>query len=259
MSGKIYRVPALEKGLDILEALADGVGPMTLTDLSEFLGRGGNEIFRMISCLQSRGYLRRANGGGYELSMKLLALAQKIEPVHTLVEAASGEMRRLGKITGESCHLGILEGADLVVIHRNESPKPVRLAVEVGGRFPAICTVSGRLLLSALPPEESARVLQSDPGWLDLPPKERRALKQKLELIRCKGVSTAVGETVKGVADVAVGCGYPGTKLFASLAISMLSPSNSKIDPGKLTAPLKECAERIQANLGNIEPNFQVE
>jgi DNA-binding IclR family transcriptional regulator len=250
MVGSIYRVPALEKGLDLLETLATFAVPLTLTDLAAAVGRGNNEIFRMVSCLEARGYLQRENGGGYRLTLKLHALAQKTEPLAELVRVAAPEMKLLSGETGESCHLGLLEGAELVVVHRNESPRPVRLAVEVGGRFPAIHTVSGRLLLSALGEEERDMVLEDDPAWQALEGTQRRKIADLIRSVARSGVSTAVSETVEGVADTAVGCGFPGTPLFAALAISRLSPARGKPDPLRFAAPLRRCAARIHKRLG---------
>lgn len=250
MSGSPYRVPALEKGLDLLEALAGSPDPLTLTALARAVGRNNNEIFRMLSCLEERGYLRRDPSGSYRLSLKLFTLVQATEPVRELIRAAAPEMKALSLDICESCHLGVLEGSELVVIHRNESPRPVRLAVEVGGRFPALRTVSGRMLLSALSETELAQTLDGDPTWKKLNTGGRAKMLRQLTQIAQKGVSTAVSETVEGVADAAVSCGFPGTRIHASLAVSMLSSPQAKIDPRKLAGPLRQSAERIRQCLG---------
>lgn len=250
VSAQPYRVPALEKGLDLLEVLASNTEPLTLTALARAVGRNNNEIFRMLSCLEERGYLRRDGSGSYRISLKLLSLVQSIEPVRELVRAAAPEMKALSEETGQSCHLGILEGNELVVIHRHESPHPVRLVVEVGRRFSAISTVSGRLLLSALPEEQLAWVLEEDAGWQKLSPAGRTKLHKSIATIGKEGLSTAVSESLEGVADAAVGCGFPGTPLHASVAISMLVPAHAKADPRKLETPLRRCAARILHRLG---------
>ncbi|MEP7187683.1 MAG: helix-turn-helix domain-containing protein, partial [Roseiflexaceae bacterium] len=42
-----YYVPALEKGLDILECLAAQGVPLTPAQIARAIGRGANELFRM--------------------------------------------------------------------------------------------------------------------------------------------------------------------------------------------------------------------
>jgi len=256
MAETIYRVPALEKGLDLIETLAVSAEPITLTDLAAALGRGNNEIFRMVSCLEQRGYLLRESGGAYRLTLKLHGLVQKFEPLGALVRAAAPEMKLLSVETGESCHLGLLEGSDLVVIHRNESPRPIRLAVEVGGRFPAIHTVSGRLLLSAMDEGRRTQVLEEDRAWRALDASQRRKINDLIRQIANSGVSTATSETVEGVSDIAVGCGFQGTLLFAALAIPQLPPPRGKADPLRLATPLRNCAVRIAKRLGASPPSL---
>ena len=51
-----YAAPALEKGLDILEVLANAEQPMGLNVLAKAMGRTVSEIFRMAVTLEHRGY-----------------------------------------------------------------------------------------------------------------------------------------------------------------------------------------------------------
>jgi DNA-binding IclR family transcriptional regulator len=57
-----YPVPALEKGLDLLEFLSAQGVPQSLADLARGLGRSASEIFRMLNCLERRGYIGRDDG-----------------------------------------------------------------------------------------------------------------------------------------------------------------------------------------------------
>ena len=54
-----YSAPALIKGLDILELLAERRQDLTMKEIAEGLGRTKNELFRMIVALQERGYIQR--------------------------------------------------------------------------------------------------------------------------------------------------------------------------------------------------------
>jgi len=59
-----YAAPALEKGLDILELLAEVGEPLSTREIAERLARSKSEIFRMVFVLQQRGYLAREAGTG---------------------------------------------------------------------------------------------------------------------------------------------------------------------------------------------------
>jgi Fic family protein len=70
-----YRAPALDKGLDILELLAEQKEGLTRAEITKLLGRNASEMYRMLERLVARQYVvRSAAGDRYSLSLKLYAL-----------------------------------------------------------------------------------------------------------------------------------------------------------------------------------------
>ena len=68
-----YRAPALDKGLDILELLADQPEGLTRGEIVKALDRGPSEIYRMLERLVARQYvLRSLAGDRYSLSLIVL-------------------------------------------------------------------------------------------------------------------------------------------------------------------------------------------
>ena len=81
-----YQVPALEKGLDILEHLATEGIPLTQAELARALGRSPNELFRMLVSLERRGYIQRDPGSGaYSLTLRLFEMSHTHSPLSDLV------------------------------------------------------------------------------------------------------------------------------------------------------------------------------
>jgi DNA-binding IclR family transcriptional regulator len=215
-SAPSYSVPALEKGLDILEALAASPTPLSLAELARDLDRGTAEIFRMLVCLERRSYLRRDPvSGKYAQSLRLFELAHAHPPLKTLLEAAREPMRALALELGESCHLSILERGALLVIAREDSPESVRLTIEVGGRFDPGRTASGRLLMSS----EGASM-------------------------------TARDETLEGVDDAVVRIGTFGSAVHAALAVSWLRSRKGAKKPATVITALETAAKSIHQTLG---------
>jgi DNA-binding IclR family transcriptional regulator len=246
-----YPVPALDKGLDIIEALASAAVPQSLADLAERLGRSSSELFRMLNCLERRGYLQRdAQSSRFGLSLKLFTLAHAHSATEKLLRAARGPMQALTETFRESCHLSVLNRARLLVVAQEESPDPVRLSVEVGGVFEVTHTVSGRLLLAFLGEGERTSVLDlAAPGLLKSAV-GRRKLARDLATIRRTGVSSASGETVQGVRDLAVLVGIPGTGAIAALAVSRLTRPRQQKDETALLAGMRKAARGIASALG---------
>ena len=59
-----YNAPAVDKALDVLELLGDSSPGMSLTRIADALGRSKQELFRVLVCLQERGYLLRGKSKG---------------------------------------------------------------------------------------------------------------------------------------------------------------------------------------------------
>ncbi|WP_439509201.1 IclR family transcriptional regulator [Marinimicrobium koreense] len=142
-----YKAPALEKGLDVLELLASRREPMTTSQIAAHLGRSVSELFRMVLALEYRGYIVPAEGrDGYNLSNKLFALGIARAPTKTLIELALPVMSALARQIGQSCHIAMASGDQIVVIGRIENPGDLGFSVRVGYRRPMIQAASGLAL-----------------------------------------------------------------------------------------------------------------
>jgi DNA-binding IclR family transcriptional regulator len=246
-----YHAPALEKGLDILETLAHSQTPLSLTELARKLGRSSSELFRMLTVLESRGYINKGETtGNYALSLKMYELAHLHPPVMNLLEAAAQPMANLTNVLRESCHLSVLRRGKLVVLKEALSPARVRLSVPVGGRFSPVDTVSGRLLLAYLPDSELMAFLPNCEEYAVMDGASQAALRAKLAEIREKSVSAAVSETHLGVSDAAVLVGNPQVGLCAALAVASLKGSSKPNHFQQIISQLKQCAQTITQAMG---------
>ena len=246
-----YNAPALEKGLDILETLAYSQLPLSLTELARNLGRSSSELFRMLTVLETRGYINKGDTtSNYALSLKLYELAHLHPPVMNLLAAAAQPMAKVTTILRESCHLSVLRRSKLVVLKEELSPARVRLSVPVGGRFSPVGTVSGRLLLAYLPERELAAFLPNCAEYVAMDWTDQAAFGDKLAEIRATGVSKAVSETHLGVSDAAVLVGNPHVGLCAALAIASLKASADSDHFQQIVDQLKQSAQTITQKMG---------
>jgi DNA-binding IclR family transcriptional regulator len=243
-----YAVPALEKGLDILEALAAADVPQSLGEFAKILERSPNELFRMLNCLEGRGYLSKDPASlRYSLTLKLYELAHTHSPVEAILEAARRPMAELSEQVQESCHLSILHRNDLMVIGQAFGPARTRLSIEIGGKFNPIATASGRLLLAYLSQTEREDILGLNAA-------HEPALLKTLNRIRKAGISTAEDETYIGVHDVAILIGNPDVSLTAALTVSFIARSSSKTGQREIVNDIikhtRAAVQKINRNLG---------
>jgi len=172
-----YFVPALEKGLDVLEALASTPIALTLTELARTLDRSSSVLFRITDALEKRGYIvRDPVSGAYRLTLKLYELAHTHSPVDHLLRAATFPMRELADSIHESCHLSVLAHGKLVVVAEELSPDRVRISVEVGSQINPIPYVSGRVLISFLGDDVRSAFLEADSDYKAMSRARRRRL-----------------------------------------------------------------------------------
>jgi DNA-binding IclR family transcriptional regulator len=153
LTDRKYTAPALEKGLDILNLLADHGQAMTLSQISAALGRSVGEIFRMIHVLQFKGFIEASTSSndGYQLTNRLFTLGMARAPVKNLMEAALPHMRNLAAAVEQSCHLAIVSREEIVVVARIENPGYFGYSVRPGHRRPIVEATSGMVLFAFQP------------------------------------------------------------------------------------------------------------
>lgn len=150
-----YGVPALDKGLDILELLADSSGGLTQAEIAEATGRTASQIFRVLTTLERRGYLHRDRQSGlYLLSLQLFELAHRHEPLRGLLQAAQSPMRRLADATRQSCNLSVVDTGRVRVVAQVESPADFGFSVRVGSVFSLTDTATGSVLSAFAEPRQ---------------------------------------------------------------------------------------------------------
>lgn len=246
-----YKVPALEKGLDILEALAADPIPLSLAELASRLDRSSSELFRMLNCLEHRNYVERDTvSGKYLLSLKLYALSHTHSAAVRLAQSAIGPMQELTETIRESCHLSLLDRGRLLVVSQVESPSPIRLSIEVGSRFDPLLTASGRLLLAHLP--ESARLehLKNSDTWKQASAAKRKNLLGNLTDLASQASTEAESDSVEGVEDISTLVGHSESGLLAALTITRFRSKKQSTTKAAISKRLLETAGNITQTLG---------
>ena len=134
-TGGNYTVPALARGLKLLELLSENPEGLLMAEMAS-LGLPQASLFRMLTTLCDSGYAIREKSGLYRLNGKLLSIAYKAVENKSLTSVAEGAMRELRDMTGESVMLAVLHGNEGVVLHQVSSVHAVKVILEIGHHFP---------------------------------------------------------------------------------------------------------------------------
>jgi DNA-binding IclR family transcriptional regulator len=144
-----YSAPALEKGLDILEALASQPEPLSLTRLAGELGRSKSEIFRMVMVLLERGYVARdQERDTLQLTDRLFTLGLRTPRARDLVSAAMPLMTGLAERTEFSLHLVVLHQGKTAVIGAAPGGRDLVFSLRLGFQRPALDATSGKVIIA---------------------------------------------------------------------------------------------------------------
>ncbi|MGC6400903.1 IclR family transcriptional regulator [Sphingomonas sp. FW199] len=156
-----YRAPALEKGLDIIEALADRPDGLTATELAAAIDRSLGEIFRILQVLERRGYLSKNPWTDqYRATSRLLEVGFRATPAQNIVYAAGPVMLTLSQTIRQSCHLVLAAPGKALVIAQQDGPTPTNFSVRLGSVLDYLQSASGLVLLALSSEERRQRLLQ---------------------------------------------------------------------------------------------------
>ena len=220
-SGNRYRAPALDKGLDILEVLADQLGGLTRTEIVRRMGLAPSQIFRMLERLVARGYVMRIDGGDrYALTMKLFLLANRHPPLRRLVAQAQPLMDAFAQGIGQSVHLVMPELGSGVIVAQASPVGHWEFRARIGWQIDLFTTSSGMTLLAFQQPERLAETM----GRWGIADGASRlaAVADHLTDVRKAGCRVAPSGQLVGVTDLSVPIAGPDGDAIAVLTCAYI-------------------------------------
>ncbi len=196
-----YSAPALDKGLDILELLAESSQPLTMGQIADRLSRSKGEIFRMLVALERRRYILRDEAtDGFLIGSRLFEMAMKTAPTRNLVATAMPHIGAVAHALDQSCHLTVLSDTQIVVIARVEAPGELGFAVRLGYRRRVDHSASGRVLAAFASPGDRQRLIRRlEESHADF---DRPGFEARIERIAKLGHEKSPSRTVRGVTDL---------------------------------------------------------
>lgn len=197
-----YSAPALEKGLDILELLANAGQAMGTRQIAEELGRSKNEIFRMVHVLLARGYLQRDEGGeGLMLSNKLFGLGMQTARARDLVSTAAPIVERFAEEVHQAAHLVVAHRGETVIIAAASGGADMNFSLKLGYRRPLADAHSGLVLMAFQPKAVRERMVAECLALMREPP-DPTTLAAELDTVRAQGAIIHESRDIIGVTDL---------------------------------------------------------
>ena len=135
----------LLRGLDILEAVASGA--TNLAALAAVLKLNRSTTHRLASTLVERRYLSFVPRVGYTLGPKLLEAGYQARAQMSLPRVAREHIEILAAGTGDTVHLGVLDGNRALYLDKISGHRRVQISSRIGERQPLRSTGLGKALI----------------------------------------------------------------------------------------------------------------
>jgi len=228
----VYRAPALDKGLDILELLATQPHGLSRAQIVKEMARSPNEIYRMLERLVARQYVTRsASGDRYALSLKLFAMAHVHPPLNRLVNQALPVMDDFARRAEQSCHMGVYDRGNVLIAAQVNSPRGWSFSVHRGARVGLLDTASGHMLLAYADAASRERMLAEHRPLGGEVPLTPDGLAQTLAAIREQGYVERDSAQSFGVVDISFPVLGPDNTALAALTCPFIRRIDSHVGP----------------------------
>jgi len=245
----------LLKGLSVLELLSRSDRPLNLTQIGKELGMVKSNVHRLMQALvETRFVLRDEESGTYAASIKLWELGSAVLAKLDLRRHAERQMEALMNLTGESVHLSVLDGVEVVYVHKVDSPNPVRAYTQIGGRAPAYCVATGKAQLAFGGPAHLAGVAARLQPHTERTITDPDVFLREMKRVREQGFATNKAEWRDGVWGIASPVLDARGSVIAAVGISGPAARFRKSGSGPWTEAVVAAANDISQALGGHQP-----
>lgn len=227
-------VPALERGLAIIEMLAKSRSGLTLSQLTRYLELPKSSAFCLLRTLESAGYIyREGDLGKYRISLRVCSLAHMALGGIRLREIARPHLRCLSESTGLTVHMAVLEHGACTLVEKMARPEVKPVATWIGKHLGLHCTALGKAL-SAYIPDEEFQILIREQGLLrhnDNTICSLKRLRAELDNVRERGY--AVDDEEEEIGVRCIGAPVLNSRREALAAISLVA-TTAQLHSGNL-------------------------
>ena len=247
------QVPAATRALRVLRYLAGQPDPVTLERLATALDLPRSTAYHLLNAMIAEGFVTHlADEHRYGLGVAAFEVGSGYARQEPLQRIARRPLAALVDRLGQSAHLAVLHGRDVLYVLEERAPGRPPLVTDVGVRLPAQLTASGRAILAALPANQVRALYPDRSAFVDRHgrgPTSLSALRTLLAETRGRGYAAEDGEVTPGFASVAAAVldhnGHPAAGIAVTWSLD--DPPSS---PDDVVASVRRTAEAASRRIG---------
>ena len=247
-------VQSLNRALDLLEAFPK-LGPeVGLTAVANYLGLNKATAYRLLSTLETRGYIERSPyNRRYRLGVRLFELGSYYKDQINVRRMALPYLSMLVEETQEAAFLCIREGDEALCVERMEPQHEVKIFVlRIGGRLPLHTGAAPRVLLANFTAEE----IEAYSKRTGLPAITAKTLSKTADLCKDvehtleKGYVLSMEDVTPGIAAIGAPVRDYSGNIIASLSVSGLVSHFNELRISDLIMSVIEAAQKVSRHMG---------
>jgi DNA-binding IclR family transcriptional regulator len=201
------QVPAATRALRVLRYLAGQPDPVSLERLAAALGLPRSTAYHLLRAMIDEGFVTHlGDEHRYGLGVAAFEVGSGYARQEPLQRIARRPLAALVDRLGQSAHLAVLHGRDVLYVLEERAPGRPPLVTDVGVRLPAQLTASGRAILASLPANQVRALFPDRSAFVDRHgrgPTSLSGLRGLLAETRQRGYAVEEGEVTPGFASVA--------------------------------------------------------
>lgn len=201
------QVPAATRALQVLRFLAGQPDPVSLDRLAKAIDIPRSTAYHLVNAMIEEGFVvHLPEEHRYGLGVAAFEVGSGYARQVPLQRIAGRYLAGLVDTVGQSAHLAVLHGRDVLYVVEERAPGRPPLVTDVGVRLPAHLTASGRAILAALPQNQVRALYPDRSAFVDrhgAGPTSLSALRSLLVETRQRGYAREDGEVTPGFASVA--------------------------------------------------------
>lgn len=258
------QVPAAAQVLSILRYLGTQAGPISATAIARDLSLPRSTTYHLLAALIADGFaVHLPEERKYALGATAHELGTGYARQAPIQRIGRYPVRRLAARTGQTAHLAVLQGTDVIYVVEERGPRQ-QLVTDAGVRLPAHRTASGRSMLARMA-DAQLRALYTDPDGMPAGRVGGPSLGELLQQIRDAGYSWEENEVTDGYSSISMPVSDRSGHAVASVTLTARNPrpggSSESGAPalrgapraslaGKWLPEVSRCAAEISRRLG---------
>ncbi len=245
------QVPAATNALRVLRYLARQPDPVPLERIVAALELPRSTAYHLMAAMIEQGFVvHLPEEHRYGLGVAAFEVGSGYARQEPLQRLARRPLAALVDVVGQSAHLAVLHGRDVLYVVEERAPGRPPLVTDVGVRLPAQLTASGRAILAALPARQVRALFPGKDAFVDRTgsgPMSPSALRTLLAETRQRGFAREDGEITPGFSSVAAAVLDHNRHPVAGVAVTYPSEQG---EPRRAVPAVLRAADLLSRRLG---------